>query len=198
MISPGDIECELKRTSPEVDHDVVTEKELPDIGDVKDADLQLASRRFSVLSSLVGKKLLSKQDIEQCTAVLGLSASQVRRLFARLDLSVGPLSLLLQRRGRTKGIKLIAEDTENIIQETIDEYYVGPGATYQRVIEKVTERCLVSSIPVPSAATIGNRIRERKPRALLAKKSGTRAARQAYEVRGGKVQPEAPPGLNPD
>ncbi|WP_404936851.1 DDE-type integrase/transposase/recombinase [Pseudomonas sp. JDS08PS003] len=192
LISPGEIECELKRTPTVVDREAATEKEPPDIGDVKEADLQLASERFSVLSSMAGNKVLSKQDVAQCTAALGLSASQVRRLFARLDLNVGPLSLLQQRRGRTKGVKLIAAATEDIIQETIDEYYAGPGATHQRVIEKITERCLASSIPAPSAATIASRIRERKPRALLAKKSGSKAARQAYEVRGGKIQPEAP------
>lgn len=192
LISPGEIECELKRIPNVVDSEAATKKEPLEIGDVKEADLQLASDRFRILSSMAGNKMLSKQDVAQCTAALGLSASQVRRLYDRLDLNVGPLSLLQQRRGRTKGVKLIAADTEDVIQKTIDEYYTGPGATHRRVIEKITERCLASSIPVPSVATIASRIRERKPRALLTKKSGAKAARQAYEVRGGKIQPEAP------
>lgn len=192
FISPWEIECELNKPLALLGGEKNKAEEPPFIEDIKEADLQLASERFSVLSSMVGKKILSKQDIAQCTAALGLSASQVRRLFSRLDLSIGPLSLVLHRRGRTKGVKLIAAETEDIIQETIDEYYAGPGATYQRVIEKVTERCLASSIPAPSAATINSRIRERNPRGLLTKKSGAKAARQAYEIRGGKVQPEAP------
>ncbi|WPO48693.1 hypothetical protein [Pseudomonas sp. S1Bt23] len=192
FISPWEIECELNKPLALLGGEKNKAEEPPFIEDIKEADLQLASERFSVLSSMVGKKILSKQDIAQCTAALGLSASQVRRLFSRLDLSIGPLSLVLHRRGRTKGVKLIAADTEDIIQETIDEYYAGPGATYQRVIEKVTERCLALSIPTPSAATISSRIRERNPRGLLTKKSGAKAARQAYEIRGGKVQPEAP------
>ncbi|BAV75223.1 transposase [Pseudomonas chlororaphis subsp. aurantiaca] len=192
FISPGEIECELKKAPVHLGGEKSKEEEPPLAEDIKEADLQLASERFSVLSSMLGKKTLSKQDIAQCTAALGLSASQVRRLFSRLDMSVGPLSLVQRRRGRAKGVKLIAADIEGIIQGTIDECYAGPGATYQRVIEKVTERCLASSIPVPSAATISCRIRERNPRVLLTKKSGTKAARQAYEIRGGKIQLEAP------
>ncbi|WP_164486492.1 Mu transposase C-terminal domain-containing protein [Pseudomonas chlororaphis] len=102
------------------------------------------------------------------------------------------MSLLPRRRGRLKGVTRIDASAEDIIQEIIDEFYGGPGATSQHIIEKVIERCLVMSIQPPSASTIANRIAARNPRTLLAKKSGSKAARQTYEVRGGKIQPEAP------
>lgn len=192
LVSPGEIEFELKRapTFPCSESDPA--ESTSSIEDINDSDLQLASDRFAVLMPLAGKRLLSKQDMMRCTAALKLSAAQVYRLLARLDANLGPLSLLPRRRGRSKGIKLIDASAEDIIQEAIDECYSGPGATSRRVVEKVIERCLAMSIQAPSAATIANRIRERKPRGLLAKKSGSKAARQAYEVRGGKVQPEAP------
>jgi len=192
LVSPGEIECELKRapTFPCSESDPA--ESTSSIEDINEADLQLASDRFAVLMPLAGKRVLSKQDMMHCTAALKLSAAQIYRLLARLDANLGPLSLLPRRRGRSKGIKLIDASAEDIIQEAIDECYVGPGATSRRVIEKVIECCLAMSIQAPSATTIANRIRERKPRALLAKKSGSKAACQAYEVRGGKIQPEAP------
>ncbi|MGO4004109.1 Mu transposase C-terminal domain-containing protein [Pseudomonas fluorescens] len=192
LVSPGEIEFELKKAPTFLCLVSDPAESAPSIEDVNEADLQLASDRFAVLLPLAGKRHLSKQDMVQCTTALRLSAAQVYRLLARLDANLGPMSLLPRQRGRSKGIKLIDACAEDIIQETIDECYGGPGATSRRIIEIVWERCLAMSIQAPSATTIGNRIKARRPRALLAKRSGAKAARQAYEIRGGKVQPEAP------
>ncbi len=189
IISPGEIEFELKKSlfhsgseMPQVEAECA----------IRDSDLKLATDRFNVLAPFTIKKFLSKQDVDHCSVALGLSASQVRRLFAQLDMKKGAQSLILKKRGRTKGVKIIGAVVEDIIQQVIDEYYAGPGATVALVIQKVKEQCLALSLKAPSSATIANRIRERKPRELLAKKSGARAARQTYAVRGGKIQPEAP------
>ncbi|WP_163033524.1 DDE-type integrase/transposase/recombinase [Pseudomonas viridiflava] len=192
FFSPGEITCELRKTATDPDHEVAQTQSPSPIETIKEEDLRLASDRFNVLSPMAGKRHLSRQDMEQCSATLELSASQVRRLLARMDMSVGPLSLLPQLRGRSKGSKLIEADAEDLIQSTIDECYKGPGVTSKSIIEKVVERCSAMSIRAPSAATIASRIRERRPCSLLAKKSGSKAARQVYEVRGGKILPEAP------
>lgn len=189
FIAPGDIEFEIKRGALHSDYETSRSEEVVSI---RDSDLKLATDRFNVLSPLATKKFLSKKDVEQCSITLGLSTSQVRRLFAQLDIERGPLSLVLKRRGRARGVRLIEAAAEDIIQQTIDEYYTGPGATVERVIKKVKKRCSELSLQAPSPATIANRIRERKPRELLAKKSGPKAARQVYAVRGEKIQPEAP------
>ncbi|RON80773.1 Mu transposase C-terminal domain-containing protein [Pseudomonas fluorescens] len=192
VISPGEIECELKKSSGYSKLDGVPAENPTSIESVNEADLQLATDRFNILSSFAGKKFLSKQDMEQCTATLKVSAAQVYRLLARLDARLGALSLLPKRRGRLKGVTRIDASAEDVIQEVIDEFYSGPGATSKYIIEKVIDRCQVMSIQPPSASTIANRIAARNPRKLLAKKSGSKAARQTYEVRGGKIQPEAP------
>lgn len=188
FISPGEIEFELKTPLHSGSEAFQAEVEFA----IRDSDIKLATDRFNVLAPLKTKQFLSKQDVEQCSVALGLSASQVRRLFAQLDMKKGPESLILKKRGRTRGVKIIGAEVEDIIQQVIDEYYAGPGATVERVIQKVKEQCLALSLKAPSSATIANRVRERKPRELLAKKSGAKAARQAYAVRGEKIQPEAP------
>lgn len=166
IISPGEIEFELKTPLHSGSETFQAEAELA----IRDSDIKLATDRFNVLAPLKTKQFLSKQDVEECSLALGLSASQVRRLFAQLDIKKGPESLILKRRGRTKGVKIIGADVEDIIQQVIDEYYAGPGATVERVIQKVKEQCLALSLKAPSSATIANRVRERKPRELLAKK----------------------------
>src|SRR5450830_1365514 len=85
LLSPGEIECELKSPPAFSDHEIDQIQKTLLIEDVKETDLQLASERFNVLSPMVGKSPLSRQDMAQCTAALGMSASQVRRLLTRLD-----------------------------------------------------------------------------------------------------------------
>lgn len=192
LISPGEIEFELKRASPLSNPDSGQLERTSLIESASEPDIQLASDRYDVLLPMAGKRPLSKNDMTKCTQVLNLSASQVYRLLGKLDSSVGPLSLLPQRRGRVKGVKRLEANAEDIIQEVIDQYYVGPGVTYQEIFERVEKRCIENSIPAPSVATVNNRLRERNPRALLAKKYGSKAASQEFEVRGGKVLPEEP------
>lgn len=191
FLSPGEVDGEFNGcSSTETDNTAQTNNELWE--EVSEADMQLASKRFEILSTLGGQTTTSKKEIGQCASMLGISISQVYRLIAQMDLRVGAASLLPRRRGRAKGVRLIEAQTEDIIQETIDRYWSGPGVTAQFIIGKIEERCGEASIRPPSAATISSRIKERRPRDLLRKKAGEKSARQAFEVRGGKVQPEAP------
>ncbi|MGE8065023.1 transposase [Pseudomonas sp. NPDC089569] len=192
LISPGDIDFEIKKNTLFSNPDSGQSERNSLIESASEADIQLASERYDVLLPMAGKRPLSKTDVTQCTEALKLSASQVYRLLDRLDINIGALSLLPQRRGRVKGTKLIEADAEDIIQEVIEEFYTGPGITYQVIIEKVIDRCSLKCISPPSAATIASRLRAVNPRALLAKKYGSKAASQEYEVRGGKVLPEEP------
>ncbi|MEO8646466.1 MAG: transposase family protein [Pseudomonas sp.] len=192
LISPGEIEFELKKAAPMSNPNSGQTERTSLIESANEADIELASDRYDVLLPIAGKRPISKKDMIQCTEALKLSASQVYRLLDKLDTNIGPLSLLPQRRGRVKGVKLIEASAEDTIQEIIDQHYDGPGITYQEIFEKVKEQCLAKSIPVPSEATVSNRLRERNPRALMAKKYGSKAASQEFEVRGGKVLPEEP------
>ncbi|HEJ3346680.1 Mu transposase C-terminal domain-containing protein [Pseudomonas aeruginosa] len=191
FLSPGEVDGEFNGcSSMEADNPAQTKKAL--LEEVSEADMQLASKRFEILSTLGGQTTTSRKEIGRCASMLGISISQVYRLIAQMDLRVGAASLLPRRRGRAKGVRLIEAQTEDIIQETIDRYWSGPGVTAKFIIGKIEERCSEASIRPPSAATISSRIKERRPRDLLRKKAGEKIARQAFEVRGGKVQPEAP------
>lgn len=56
FISPWEIECELNKPLALLGGEKNKAEEPPFIEDIKEADLQLASERFSVLSSMVGKR----------------------------------------------------------------------------------------------------------------------------------------------
>lgn len=159
--------------------------------DVGETEIMLAERRYEVLLPLKNKKM-TKQESQFLAVDLGLSVSQLYRLIARLDVNSGFMSLLPQKRGRLKGEKQIASDAEEIIEEVIETDYVGKGATFQVVIEKVRDRCRELGIVAPSDGTITQRIKSKDPKELLKQVEGSKAASQAYEVRGGKILPLAP------
>lgn len=183
LISPGEIDFELNRTALLSNPDSGQSERTSLIESASETDIKLASERYDVLLPMAAKRPLSKKEMAQCTETLKLSASQVYKLLNKLDSNVGPLSLLPQRRGRVKGIKLIEASAEDAIKEIIEEFYTGPGITYQVIIDKVIDHCSSKSIPRPSAATIASRLRAVNPRALLAKKYGSKAASQEFEVR---------------
>lgn len=121
LVSPGEIEFELKRPPTSLCQENDFAESAPCIKDVSDAHLKLASDRFAILLPLAGKRLIPKDEMARCMTALTLSAAQVYRLLARIDTNLGPLSLIPRQRGRSKGTKLIDARAEAIIQQAIDE-----------------------------------------------------------------------------
>jgi putative transposase len=75
LISPGEIEFELKRASPLSSPDSGQLERTTLIESASEPDIQLASDRYDVLLPMAGKRPLSKNDMTKCTQVLNLSAS---------------------------------------------------------------------------------------------------------------------------
>lgn len=186
-VKAADIEFEISeaalRNEPASN---VGERKVTVLEQAGDAELELAARRFDVLRPLAGQKLTTAV-IERISKELSVSASQVYRLIAKLDLDAGFVSLIPQKRGRMKGQNLISGDAEDIIREVVDSEYNGKGATLQSVVDKVNAVCGGLGISPPSESTIRQRVKSANPKDLLKKVEGAKAASQAYDVRGGKI-----------
>jgi putative transposase len=161
------------------------------IENLDQTEIELAELRYETLLPLVGKSL-SKEDVSHAAEKLSVSASQIYRLISRLDVGLGFLSLVPQKRGRLKDQKTIAGDAEDIIHEMIELHYKGVGATFQKVIDKVQDRCRELGLSAPGDSTICNRIKSQGKKQLLKKTDGAKAASQKYDVRGGKLALCAP------
>lgn len=192
LVAPGDIGLQFRSLEGEPDQDSSNCEGAPLIEECRQIDIDLASFRYDVLSPFAGRRGIPKGDIEGLATTLEVSVSQVYRLLDKLDTSIGALSLIPQRRGRPKGTKIIGEKVEEVICETIDEYYNGPGISYQEIFKKVEEKCFFLSLPPPGESTVTQRIKERPKKELLKKTVGAKAARQKLEVRGGKLMLERP------
>ncbi|OQR36614.1 hypothetical protein BWR59_02755 [Pseudomonas sp. Bc-h] len=190
-IRAGEIDFEIDRRMAEPEPDYKASRKNTSLDGVNQSEIDLAVRRYDVLSPLIDKKL-TKQEVQTAAERLGVSKSQIYRLIAQLDPESGFVSLIPQKRGRLKGEHIIAASAEDVISEIIRTKYRGKGATIQSVILEVRERCSELAIPVPSDSTISNRIKSHDPKILVQQTEGAEAASQLYDVRGGKILLSAP------
>lgn len=191
LISAGDVDFEIDRRESDFQSASKIARSSRSIEGLDQSEIELAALRYETLLPLVGKSL-SKEDVSQAAERLSISTSQIYRLIPKLDVELGFLSLVPQKRGRLKGENGIAGDAEDVIHEMIKLHYKGVGATFQKVITKVQDRCRELGLSVPSDSTICNRIKSKGEKQLLKQTDGAKAASQKYDVRGGKLALSAP------
>jgi putative transposase len=153
----------------------------PDLAEVPVADWHKARRRFEVISVLAKAPERTRSDAEAAAQALGCSATVIYRLLLRYLADPRVTSLLPGRRGRRHGQLLLAGEVDEVIQATIDEFYLSRQRP--RVSDLVTEvqrRCRTLGLPKPSRKAINLRIGQRASVEVLAKRSGRKAARDRF------------------
>jgi putative transposase len=153
----------------------------PDLAEVPVADWHKARRRFEVISVLAKAPERTRSDAEAAAQALGCSATVIYRLLLRYLADPRVTSLLPGRRGRRHGQLLLAGEVDEVIQATINEFYLSRQRP--RVSDLVTEvqrRCRTLGLPKPSRKAINLRIGQRASVEVLAKRSGRKAARDRF------------------
>lgn len=153
----------------------------PDLADVPVADWHQARRRFEVISVLAKAPERTRGDAEAAAEALGCSATVVYRLLSRYLADPRVTSLLPGRRGRRHGQLFLPAEVDEVVQATIDEFYL----TRQRprvsdLVTEVQRRCRTLGLPKPSRTAINLRIGQRASVEVLAKRSGRKAARDRF------------------
>ena len=153
----------------------------PDLAVVPVADWHKARRRFEVISVLAKAPERTRGDAEAAAEALGCSATVVYRLLSRYLADPRVTSLLPGRRGRRHGQLFLPAEVDEVVQATIDEFYLTRQRP--RVSDLVTEmqrRCRTLGLPKPSRKAINLRIGQRASVEVLAKRSGRKAARDRF------------------
>jgi len=153
----------------------------PDLADVPVADWHKARRRFEVISVLAKAPERTRGDAEAAAEALGCSATVVYRLLSRYLADPRVTSLLPGRRGRRHGQLFLPAEVDEVVQATIDEFYL----TRQRprvsdLVTEVQRRCRTLGLPKPSRKAINLRIGQRASVEVLTKRSGRKAARDRF------------------
>ncbi len=153
----------------------------PDLAEVPVADWHKARRRFEVIRVLAKSPERTRSDAEAAAQALGCSATVVYRLLSRYLADQRVTSLLPGRRGRRHGQLLLLAEVDEVVQATIDEFYlIRQRPRVSDLVTEVQRRCRTLGLPKPSRKAINLRIGQRASVEVLAKRSGRKAARDRF------------------
>lgn len=115
------------------------------VNDYGEDELSLAVERYNVISQWRVKEVTTAQACVK----LNLSRSYFFRLAKMCDEEIGPLSLVLQRRGVKKGVTRLDEAVEVIVFDATHKVYNSKGASYSKVWLEVDVACKEQGLPSP-------------------------------------------------
>src|SRR5262245_23731298 len=97
----------------------------PDLINIPARDWQKARRRLAVIRDLAGLSDRTRADAEAAAAELNMSLSQLYRMLRRYETDPRLTSLLPDRRGPQVGRIRLPPEVDQVINATIDEYYLS-------------------------------------------------------------------------
>lgn len=117
-----------------------------------------------------------------------ITERHIRRLMARYCENPQTTTLVPRPGGRPPGLRLLDPRVEQLIQHVISKYYARREAASQsEVCERVRLMCHRLQLPPPNPKTVVSRIRAEDSFRLALKRQGSKAARQRFEPRPGKL-----------
>jgi putative transposase len=168
----------------------------PDLADIPARDWQKARRRLEVIRDLAKLTERTRQDAIRAAADLNLSLSQLYKLLARYEANPKLTSLLPDRGGRAPGSRLLTPELDEVINETIDGYYLTRQCpTVSALVMEVRRRCHALGLRAPSRKAISLRLEQRPASAVLARRKGRKAARDRFAPATGSLDAPWPLSL---
>jgi putative transposase len=168
----------------------------PDLADIPARDWQKARRRLEVIRDLAKLTERTRQDAIRAAADLNLSLSQLYKLLARYEADPKLTSLLPDRGGRAPGSRLLTPELDEVINETIDGYYLTRQCpTVSALVMEVRRRCHALGLRAPSRKAISLRLEQRPASAVIARRKGRKAARDRFAPATGSLDAPWPLSL---
>lgn len=132
-----------------------------DIADIADEEWKIAQKRYASISPLVGRLTIGREDAEERAKEVGVNVATLYRWLKSYNTTGLIISLIPQKRGWQKGNRRTAPETEKIIQEVIEEFYLTrQRPSPKKTVTEVLIRCHKRGIEAPSHTTIRSRISE--------------------------------------
>lgn len=138
------------------DTDLSTTQDLAEIADV---DWQVAQQRFAAISPLVGKCLIGRDEVERRAKEVNVNVATLYRWLQRYNAYDTVTALIPKKRGWKEGKSRIPADADEVIEQTIRDYYLTPQRpTAKKTVIEVQRRCAERGIKAPNHMTIRARI----------------------------------------
>ena len=164
-----------------------------DLEDIAAEEWATAQRRYSVIAPLLGVEGQSRIVVELHAKEAGVDTVTVYRWLRRYKEQGEVTALIPHKRGWGKGRPRIAQAVEEIIAQTINEYYLTdqrPDVT--STAYEVRRRCKALKLSPPTVTTVKVRIKKIPDRIRLRKRGDRELAGNKYDPRPGGLHTDYP------
>lgn len=147
-------------------------------------DLAEARRRLEIIRPLLEPCRGKKEKVRQVAREFRVGEATLYRWLMMYKAQERLSDLAPQNRKKAKHSKL-DKKVEAVVQSVINNFYLTKQKQkIVRVVEEVARRCRAAGLRPPHANSVRKRIKEIDPRVLMAKRQGTKAARDKFaEIR---------------
>lgn len=130
-----------------------------DLAEIADVDWRIAQQRFAAISPLVGKYLIGRDEVQCRSKEMNVNPATLYRWLQRYNAYGTVTALIPKKRGWKEGKSRIPPDADEVIENTIRDYYLtSQRPTAQKTVIEVQRRCAELGIKAPNHMTIRNRI----------------------------------------
>lgn len=130
-----------------------------DLAEIADEDWRIAQQRFAAINPLVGKPMIGRDEVERRAKEVEVDPATLYRWLRRYNAYGSATALIPKKRGWKEGNSRISPDADEIIQQTIRDYYLTPQRpTAKKTVTEVQRRCAERGIKAPNHMTIRARI----------------------------------------
>lgn len=132
---------------------------IQDLAEIADVDWRVAQQRFAAISPLVGKCLIGRDEVERRAKEVNVNLATLYRWLQRYNAYGTVTALIPKKRGWKEGKSRIPADADEVIEQTIRDYYLTPQRpTAKKTVIEVQRRCAERGIKAPNHMTIRARI----------------------------------------
>lgn len=158
-----------------------------DLAEIADDDWRIAQQRFAAIHPLVGKHMIGRDEVERRAKEVEVDPATLYRWLQRYNAYGTATALIPKKRGWKDGKSRISPDADEIIQETIRDYYLTPQRpTAKKTVTEVHRRCAERGIKAPNHMTIRARIAKVSERESLRGRGFKEKAKNKFLPAAGK------------
>jgi len=168
----------------------------PELSAIPESAWAEARRCFPVIHRLAHTPARTRSHVVAAATELGCSCSFIYKQLARFAADPRLTSLLARPRGPVRGGSRLSNEINQLIDETIESVYLTRQRP--RLIDLVTEirrRCRAEGLEAPSRKAVTARVKAKPRREIVARRHGSKAARDQYAPAIGALEATWPLSL---
>ena len=183
---PEENNQQLQKNNSILDEKDNSKKSQVDLGTVPDEKWKKANARAEAVKKLLQLPKITVADVDEQAKVLGVSRPTLYRYLNKFAASEKTSALIPNASDGGRGKTRISENSETILQTTINEYYLTKqNPKIQKVIREYKRRCYNAGVEAAHDNTVRNRIALVSEIDRIKNRRGRSAARRLEATPGG-------------